>query len=182
MQSLFDTIRKYDYQLYLFFHRANLQHPYLGVFFYFFSAYGVLISVLSSIYLIWQKRVNALICSTIASGIAIILDIAISLFWNRPRPFISHPDLVLPSNFNLSVQSSSFPSSHTYIAFAIATSVLLYGHKRLGTLLFIVALLVAISRIGVGLHYPSDVIGGALLGVASGIFAYLFVHKWEKNW
>lgn len=182
MQSVFDTIRHYDFQLYLFFHRANLQHPILGLFFYIFSAYGVVISVLSTIYLIWQKRVNALICATLATGIAIILDIAISLFWNRPRPFISHPDLVLPENFSLSIQSSSFPSSHTYIAFAIAISVLLYGHKKLGGFLFLIAILVAISRIGVGLHYPSDVIGGAFLGIASGIFAYLSVHKWEKNW
>ncbi|MFA7244285.1 MAG: phosphatase PAP2 family protein [Patescibacteria group bacterium] len=182
MQNLFDAIRHYDFTLYLYFHRANLNYPALGLLFYFFAAYGVIISVLSTIYLIWQRRINALIGAALATGVALITDIIISIFWSRPRPFISHPELVFPENVNISIHTSSFSSSHTYIAFAIATAIFLYGHKKLGVFLFAVAILVAISRIGVGLHYPSDVIGGALLGIASGIFSFLFVHKSQKYW
>jgi undecaprenyl-diphosphatase len=182
MQTIFDVIRHYDYSIYLFFHGINQSHPSLGLFVYGFARYGVIISILSSIYLIWQRKINALICAFMATGIALIVDILISLFWNRPRPFISHPDLIIPHNLGVSLSTSSFASSHTYIAFAIATAIFLYGHKRLGTALYIVAILVAISRIGVGLHYPSDVIAGALLGIASGIFAFLIVHKNQKYW
>lgn len=182
MQSIFDFIRSYDFRLYLFFHRANLNYPDLGYLFYVFARYGIILSVLSTIYLIWQKRINALLCAFFASGIAILVDILISLFWSRPRPFISHPDLISVRTIGFDVSSSSFASSHTYIAFAIATSIFLYGHKKLGTFLYLIAIAIAVSRIGVGLHYPTDVIGGALLGIASGIFAFLIVHKNQKHW
>lgn len=182
MQGILDFIRSYDYKLYLFFHRANLNYPDLGLLFYMFARYGIILSILSSIYLIWQKRINALLCAFFASGIAIFVDILISMFWQRPRPFISHPDLISSRTIGLDISSSSFASSHTYIAFAIATSIFLYGHKKLGIVLYLVAIAVAISRIGVGLHYPTDVIGGALLGIASGIFAFLIVHKNQKHW
>ncbi|MCX5853928.1 MAG: phosphatase PAP2 family protein [Deltaproteobacteria bacterium] len=44
------------------------------------------------------------------------------------------------------------------------------------------AVLVAIGRIGAGLHYPSDTVAGALLGIASGIAAHWFIRKNEHRW
>jgi len=116
-------------------------------------------------------------------AVAGLADFLIMFLWKRPRPFISHSnEIMTPVTAGLRVDSSSFPSAHTYICFAIATSIFLYGHKRLGTALLVLAMAVGIGRIGAGLHYPSDVIGGALLGIASGIFAYLIVRRKEKSW
>ena len=116
-------------------------------------------------------------------GIAVAIDIIIALAWKRPRPFVSHQaEVIRPITEGLKVDPISFPSGHTYIAFAIATSVFLYGHKRLGIFLLLVAIFIAIGRIGAGLHYPSDVVAGALLGITSGIFAYMMTCRVQKDW
>ena len=182
MEKTINRVREYDLRLYLKLYQAGLNNPTLDQFYLFFSRYGILLFFISFIYLIWAKRINALICSFLAMGLAGLVDLLIYILWQRPRPFVAHADLAAAVTDQSRVDISSFPSSHTYIAFAIATSVFLYGHKRLGTLLFIIAILVAISRIGIGVHYPSDVIGGAMLGIFSGIVAYLIVHKAERYW
>lgn len=182
MNTFFAQIRRMDfgwlYRLYdLGQNNANVESFYL-----LFARFGIVISFAAFIYLIWTKRINALICSILAMGLAGLTDLLIYIFWKRPRPYVAHADTLFPNTAGQFVDTSSFPSSHTYIAFAVAVSILLYGHKKLGFTLLLVAILVAFSRIGAGLHYPSDVVGGALLGTATGIVAYLLVHKYEKYW
>jgi undecaprenyl-diphosphatase len=183
MITAFEKARYYDFLIYKFFHGAIHGRPWLNEFYLFLAKYGIVFFFLSFIYLIMQKKVQAFICSFLAMTFAAATDFIIAVFWKRPRPFVSHSnEIMTPIIQGLRVDRVSFPSAHTYISFAIATSIFLYGHKRLGTLLFLLALLVAIGRVGAGLHYPSDVIGGALLGIASGIFAYLIIHNAEKRW
>ena len=177
-----DKIRYYDFVIYLRLHQASNDFVFLHRFFDLFAKYGVLIPFLAFIYLIWTKRINALICSFFAMALAGIADLTIYLFWKRPRPYVTHAKQIIISPGDYTVDMTSFPSSHTYLAFAVATSIFLYGHKKLGIFLFLVATGVAISRIATGLHYPSDTIGGALLGISAGIFAYIIVHKSEKRW
>ncbi len=92
----------------------------------------------------------------------------IRFFYNRPRPFeilnISH-QLLFHSN------GGSFPSSHATIVFAIATVVFL---KRpfWGILFFAGAALVAIGRVAGGVHWPTDIIAGAFIGICSTIMMY----------
>jgi undecaprenyl-diphosphatase len=69
--------------------------------------------------------------------------------------------------------SFSFPSSHAVNNFAIAVFYSSF-FKKYRTLLFIVASLVAFSRIYVGVHYPSDAIGGAIIGSGIG-FLFVFI-------
>lgn len=59
---------------------------------------------------------------------------------------------------------TSFPSDHAAMLFALALSLRLYGMKKLGNVLLVVAALISISRVMVGVHFPLDVIGGAILG------------------
>ncbi|MCX6808344.1 MAG: phosphatase PAP2 family protein [Candidatus Berkelbacteria bacterium] len=183
MNNILNKIRYDDYEIYRILHGAISGRPWLNETYLFFAKYGIVFFFLSFIYLILQKRINAFICAFMAMGIAAIVDFVIVIFWKRPRPFISHSSEILtPITQGLRVYSVSFPSVHTYIAFAIATSVFLYGHKKLGTALFVLATCVAIGRVGAGLHYPSDVIAGAFLGIASGIMAYLITHAKESKW
>ena len=70
-------------------------------------------------------------------------------------------------------RSFSFPSAHAANTFAVATFVSRF-YRRTAIWLYVVAALVAYSRVYVGVHYPSDVLGGAALGVGIGFgCAYL---------
>lgn len=183
MKKLLDILRFNDYAMYRFFHGAIHNRPYLNDFYLFFAKYGIIFFVLSFTYLIWKRKINAFFCAFLAMAYAGTLDILILLFWKRPRPFVTHSDEILkPITEGLRVYSFSFPSAHTYMAFAIATSVWLYGHRKLGIFLYILAIFVAIGRLGAGLHYPSDIIAGAFLGIASGFLAFNTIKRYEHLW
>lgn len=81
--------------------------------------------------------------------------------FNRMRPFLTDIPGV---NFLVNTASgASFPSGHAMLAFSLAT-VLALRYPRLRFLAFLSALLVGYSRIYVGVHYPFDVLTGAVLG------------------
>ena len=57
----------------------------------------------------------------------------------------------------------SFPSNHALQAFMVA--ILVFGsYRRLGVVLFLFAIIISLGRVYLGVHYPSDVIGGAVIG------------------
>src|SRR3990167_2099610 len=85
----------------------------------------------------------------------------------RPRPCIALGDVITPAGCG---GTYSFPSNHAFNNFAAATFFFLL-YKNLKWVLFSSAALVALSRVYLGLHYPSDIIAGAVFGV---LFAYLF--------
>jgi undecaprenyl-diphosphatase len=77
---------------------------------------------------------------------------------------VSHPDLdALP----LKVDPSSFPSAHTLIAFSIAFSLYMSGIKKAASWLLFLGVLIGLARVMAGVHYPSDIIGGILIALAS---------------
>lgn len=87
---------------------------------------------------------------------------------HRVRPCNALPDAVAPLGCT---GSYSFPSNHALNNFA-AAAFYYRLFPRLKWILFITASLIALSRVYLGLHYPSDILGGALLGIFLGyIFA-----------
>ena len=90
------------------------------------------------------------------------------------RPFVSNGDAVSTVTIP---QDGAFPSSHTAIAFAIATTIWLHN-RRLGFWFFLAAVLTGLGRVLANVHFPTDVIGGAVLGVVTAlIFDKLHVFK-----
>ena len=74
----------------------------------------------------------------------------------------------------------SFPSGHTSASFAAAT-VILYADRRMGVPAVILAAAIAFSRLYLYVHYPSDVFGGAVLGIAFGALArYIVVNAMKR--
>ncbi|HVB50093.1 MAG TPA: phosphatase PAP2 family protein [Burkholderiales bacterium] len=81
---------------------------------------------------------------------------------SRPRPYQVHSAIAVGAS---PLDRFSFPSGHTLHAVAF-TLVALVHYPALATLLVPFTLLVALSRVVLGLHYPSDVLAGALIGAA----------------
>lgn len=100
----------------------------------------------------------------ISAGVTLIINRIIQIFYFKPRPFIVHRiRLLIPSKNN-----SSFPSKHTALASAVATSILL--HERcMGSIMWLLAVLTGFSRVWVGHHYPFDIIGSAVIGSITSI-------------
>lgn len=97
----------------------------------------------------------------ISAIITFFLTSVIKLFYFKPRPFSKKRVNLLPPV--PSKKNSTFPSKHTTLAFSVAISVLFYK-LTLGSILSILAFLAGLSRIWMGQHYPSDIIGSALIG------------------
>ncbi len=110
-------------------------------------------------------------------GAAFVLDVLIvnvilKLTVNRARPWETYPALGFQEFHQLigvrEPTDSSFPSGHTAALFAAAVCIVMY-FKAKGIPAVIVAALVAFSRIYLCMHYPTDVLGGILIGSACGV-------------
>ena len=94
--------------------------------------------------------------------LALTLSTLLATLIGRVRPYlaIAGAQAFVPPN----IQAGSFPSSHTAVAIGVA-SALAFTNVPVGVAAFLIALLVAFGRIAAGMHYPTDVLGGAIIGV-----------------
>jgi membrane-associated phospholipid phosphatase len=93
--------------------------------------------------------------------IAALMSTMLKSLISRERPFVTYPDIVKLSEAG----NSSFPSGHTLEGFAVASAFsILIPKRKLYIPVFIWASVVAYSRMALGVHYPSDVLGGMLIG------------------
>jgi len=112
-----------------------------------------------------DRRESWLICAALGP-IAIGLNYGIKLAVRRPRPVLEG----LPP-LGGAPSSLSFPSAHALSSFAVATAMVRVDPATAGAL--VVALALALGRPYLGMHYPSDVLVGAVLGVALGLIVPL---------
>ncbi|MDA8229292.1 MAG: phosphatase PAP2 family protein [Desulfitobacterium hafniense] len=111
----------------------------------------------------WHKSGVQLATSLLISHLVVQLC---KRFLPRRRPYQALQNVYTGPKL---YQDASFPSGHSTAAFCIATvfSTIL---PALSILFFLLALLVAVSRVYLGMHYPSDITVGAILGVATAVF------------
>jgi membrane-associated phospholipid phosphatase len=114
-----------------------------------------------------SRRDSWLICAALGP-VAIVLNYGIKLLVRRPRPVLEG----LPP-LGGAPSSLSFPSAHALSSFAVATAMVRVDPATAGALL--IALALSLGRPYLGMHYPSDVLAGALLGVALGLIVPLSV-------
>ena len=96
----------------------------------------------------------------------------------RERPFniLEESKLLLPLTEN-----ASLPSGHVSFLFALATVAFFYN-KKLGGVLLGLSFLVGISRVYAGVHWPSDILAGVLVGILCGFFIYHISLFLKKRW
>ncbi len=115
----------------------------------------------------------------IATGINKVLTTLGKRFINRQRPSEKYPSNVFVNTY---AKDSSFPSGHTSLAFATATTLSLEYQKWYITVpAYLWATSVGYSRMYLGQHYPSDVLGGAIVGIGSAYVSHWINRKIFKN-
>lgn len=150
----------------------------------FLDYFFVGITTLSNKGIFWIILAVALLCfkKTRKTGIclAVVLLIGeivgnqiLKRIFERPRPYTVNPDVTLIVD---KLSSFSFPSGHSRCAVECAV-VIFANNKKWGIAAIVVAVLTCLSRMYLYVHYPTDVLAGAVLGVIDGMLAMLIVKK-----
>lgn len=117
-------------------------------------------------------RQKTAIVAAAAALLALGINQIVIHVWQRPRPYVAHPTVLLLH----ATGDPSFPSDHAAFCFAIAI-VVVFLSWRTGVWALLFAGAVAFSRVYVGEHYVTDVLAGALIGVACGASLYT-MRRW----
>ena len=116
---------------------------------------------------------HALVMAGLSGIVALVINVIISHVWFRPRPFTvfskgSFTQLVPHS------QDASFPSDHASGSFGFAAGSWGHNTKWISRTFTILAIIVMFARVYVGVHYPTDVIGGMVVGIISAKVTWKF--------
>lgn len=107
--------------------------------------------------------ITALLAGVIARG---GLTELIRYFYHHDRPFVA-----LNISHLLTDDAYSFPSGHTIFLFALGAATYFFN-KKLAYFIFASGLVIGLARVAAGVHYPSDILGGAVLGIFVGVCVY----------
>ncbi|MFF4743392.1 phosphatase PAP2 family protein [Streptomyces chengbuensis] len=140
----------------------------------FVGEYGIMLAlVLVGLWCWWSVRrrgtpedsigaVAALVWAPLAAGVALLINVPIRGFVERPRPFLDHHGLEVLVDGKTDF---SFVSDHSTMAMAVGVAVFV-ANRRFGLAAIGLALAEGFCRVYMGVHYPTDVVGGFALGTA----------------
>jgi membrane-associated phospholipid phosphatase len=161
-----------DYTIDHALNHAIREHPLLVAIISGFANWGVLAFGVAACALwlfdkprepgVWRRATAA---GLSAAAVGLLANQLIAQLWHRPRPYQDHPLGILP--LLSPSHDPSFPSDHATAAFAIAFGILFIA-RRTGWLFLAWAALIGISRVLAGMHYPTDVLAGAVVGLGAG--------------
>ncbi len=126
------------------------------------------------LYWFFQKSQNRrmVVEACLAACIALAINVLIGMVFYRDRPFVvHHVNWLIPH-----AKNASFPSDHATAAFVIATAIWIW-RKRDGWIWLVLAGMISVSRVWTGVHYPSDVIAGMLIGVGTAFLVHFYSKK-----
>lgn len=171
-QSFDDTI--------LVFIQENLRNAFCDSFFSFITSLGDkgLLWIIAALIMLFFKKTRKCGIFTLISLALVCLagEVIIKHIICRDRPFITSCYLTATELVIKAPHSYSFPSGHTASSFAASTSIFLYN-KKAGICAFVLAALIAFSRIYLYVHYPSDILGGIILGTLFPLILYAIIAK-----
>lgn len=136
---------------------------------------GILWIIFSALFLCFKKtRKIGFMTSLSLIFDLLAVNVVFKNLFARTRPYE-----VIEGLTSLIGQQSdfSFPSGHTAASFAFATVILLTAPKKYSVPTLVLATLIAFSRIYLGVHYPTDILGGIIIGALCGIVSVYIVKK-----
>lgn len=163
-----------DYKMFRSIYRLAYQYPSLNKWMIFLSNNVRYLFGFALIIMWFRDRSckNITFNAILSSLFALMTNSMIKGFYFKPRPFMTHQVDILIHSKN----DSSFPSKHTLLVFAVATSIIL-GKRIIGSIMWLLACLTGFSRIWVGHHYPSDIIGSAMIGSLISVVSNKFTKR-----
>lgn len=147
---------------------------------------GIFLILLSLALMIYKptRRFGTAMLLGLALG-ALVTNGCLKILIARPRPYTDQSSVFY--RFWLLVgqhveSDKSFPSGHTTAAFAACVPVFLLGKKRYSFLALFFGIFMGLARIYLCVHYPSDVLGGLIVGTCAGIAAVVIAKKLPEKW
>ena len=176
-----------DTNLFYFLNSFAGRFQFLDAFIIFIAAYlQYFVVVLAFLFLYLsdyskRKKLRLFLMAAASVIIARLLAVEVIRFlYHSPRPFaVLETNKLLSSGWFYSDAEWSFPSGHAAFFFALATTIYLYN-KKWGLVFFVLSAIIAISRIAAGVHYPSDILGGAAVGIIVACLIFYFLKK--RGW
>lgn len=155
---------------------------YLFIFFAVYLGWLIILSLFSLLFSVKERRFKTenLRVVILAAATALFARLAIAeplkrifdterpneIFNNGLAEIISFPN------------SAAFPSGHASFFFGLATPIFLWNPK-IGAIYYFLAFLNALGRVGIGFHWPKDILAGALIGITSGFFIWKISKKFK---
>lgn len=139
--------------------------------------------LVGAVILIWRHRHKGILCVAMLALIVPLGDGFVSgtlkRAIGRPRPFVTLTDVHNPPGIGRAGDYSSMPSSHTFNWFAGAMIGWIY-FRRSARVILPLAIAVSVSRVYNGVHYPNDVLAGALIGAGYAAAAVYTLDAWWR--
>jgi undecaprenyl-diphosphatase len=159
-------------EIFYFFNNFALQNEWVDTFIIFLAIWLIWWLIFGVIVLFFLKKIKLKSITKIftITLIAWGLSKVIKIFCFSPRPFIELTDVKTLLTHGL---NDSFPSGHATFSFALATAIYFYTNHKIGLLFILGATLIGLSRIIVGIHWPFDILAGAVLGSGVSLIYFL---------
>lgn len=155
----------------------------LGIFFGEYLAYLLGIALL--VFLFWPRinraKNQVMVIVAFSAGVIarFVVKTAILLLYNRARPFMVLSGVHQLISTSVGENFQSFPSGHAVFFFSLAMTIYSFN-KKLGAWFFLGALAMGLARVFAGVHWPSDILGGAIIGIATGWLIYRCYHNYHQ--
>ena len=124
-----------------------------------------------------RKMISKIMAAALIMDL-LICNVAVKNLAARTRPYEVNTSVQL---LVAKLHDYSFPSGHTAASFASVTALYLAGEKKLWKPALVLACLIAVSRLYLYVHYPTDVLGGMIFGILAGFAGYWIVKLLETK-